>query len=43
MLIETEKSSRSSRPGSIELDPLDEKNLETLRRLRKRQTVRAQA
>jgi deoxyribonuclease-4 len=41
MLIETEKSSRSSRPGSIELDPLDEKNLETLRRLRKRQTVRA--
>ena len=36
MLIETEKTYRSSRPGSIDLDPLDVKNLETLRGLRKR-------
>jgi deoxyribonuclease-4 len=35
ILIETEKTSRSARPTSIELDPLDVKNLETLRRLRK--------
>jgi deoxyribonuclease-4 len=34
ILIETEKTSRSSRPGSIELDPLDVRNLATLKRLR---------
>ena len=34
LLIETEKSSRSTKPSSIERDPLDVKNLETLRRLR---------
>jgi len=35
ILIETEKSSRTSRPGHSELDPLDAKNLETLRKLRR--------
>ena len=34
LLIETEKSPASSRPGSIVLDPLDVRNLDTLRRLR---------
>jgi deoxyribonuclease IV len=34
LLIETEKSPASSRPGSIVLDPLDAQNLDTLRRLR---------
>ena len=34
MLIETEKTSRSARPHAIETDPLDVKNLETLRTLR---------
>jgi len=34
ILIETEKTSRSARPTTIELDPLDVKNLETLRGLR---------
>ena len=34
MLIETEKTQRSAKPGTIELDPLDVKNLETLRGLR---------
>jgi len=34
LLIETEKTSRSTKPSSIERDPLDVKNLETLRRLR---------
>jgi deoxyribonuclease-4 len=34
MLIETEKSSGSERKGTIVVDPLDVKNLETLRRLR---------
>jgi len=34
ILIETEKTQRSSRPGEIALDPLDVKNLETLRGLR---------
>jgi deoxyribonuclease-4 len=34
ILIETEKTSRSARPASIELDPLDVKNLSTLRGLR---------
>jgi len=34
MLIETEKTQRSSRPGEIALDPLDVRNLETLRKLR---------
>lgn len=34
MLIETEKSARSERAGVIATDPLDVKNLETLRRLR---------
>src|SRR5262249_38632673 len=35
MLIETEKSQRSTRPGTIELDPMDVKNLETLKSLRR--------
>jgi hypothetical protein len=34
ILIETEKSAASGRAGAITLDPLDVKNLETLRRLR---------
>jgi len=34
ILIETEKTSRSARPNAIETDPLDVKNLETLRALR---------
>ena len=34
LLIETEKSSGSTRPGAIEADPLDMKNLDLLRRLR---------
>ena len=34
MLIETEKTSRSTKPSSIEIDPLDVKNLSTLRGLR---------
>ena len=34
MLIETEKTQRSSRPGEIALDPLDVRNLATLRKLR---------
>jgi deoxyribonuclease-4 len=34
ILIETEKTSRSSKPGSIEPDPFDVKNLSTLRALR---------
>jgi deoxyribonuclease-4 len=34
MLIETAKSRVSARPGAIEIDPLDVRNLETLRRLR---------
>ena len=34
MLIETEKTSDSARPGSIATDPLDLQNLDTLRRLR---------
>jgi deoxyribonuclease-4 len=34
ILIETEKTSRSSKPGSIEADPFDVKNLSTLRALR---------
>jgi deoxyribonuclease-4 len=34
ILIETEKTSRSSKPTSIETDPLDVKNLSTLRSLR---------
>ena len=35
ILIETEKTSRSSKPASIEADPLDVKNLSTLRALRR--------
>ena len=35
ILIETEKTSRSSKPTSIEADPLDVKNLSTLRALRR--------
>jgi deoxyribonuclease-4 len=35
LLIETEKSPVASRAGAIVIDPLDVKNLETLRRLRK--------
>jgi deoxyribonuclease-4 len=35
ILIETEKTSRSSKPGAIEVDPLDMKNLSTLRTLRR--------
>jgi deoxyribonuclease IV len=34
LLIETEKSPRLSKPSAIELDPLDVRNLETLRQLR---------
>jgi deoxyribonuclease-4 len=34
ILIETEKTSRSTKPGSIEVDPLDVKNLSALRGLR---------
>jgi deoxyribonuclease-4 len=34
ILIETEKSSRTTRPGDIAVDPLDVMNLTTLRRLR---------
>ena len=34
ILIETEKTQRSARPGTIELDPLDVKNLERLKSLR---------
>jgi len=34
MLIETEKSPQSGRPGAVVLDPLDVRNLEMLRRLR---------
>jgi deoxyribonuclease-4 len=34
ILIETEKTSRSAKPASIEADPLDVKNLSTLRGLR---------
>jgi deoxyribonuclease-4 len=34
MLIETEKSRRSEKAGTIETDPFDMENLETLRRLR---------
>ena len=34
ILIETEKTSRSARPTTIEVDPLDVKNLSTLRALR---------
>jgi deoxyribonuclease-4 len=33
LMIETEKSSASAAPGRVELDPLDVKNLETLRAL----------
>ena len=39
ILIETEKTSRSSKPGSIEADPFDVKNLSTLRALRTRPIV----
>ena len=38
ILIETEKTSRSSKPGSIEADPFDVKNLSTLRALRTSQS-----
>ena len=34
ILIETEKSPRTERPGAIVRDPLDARNLDTLRRLR---------
>jgi hypothetical protein len=34
ILIETEKSSRTTRPGDIALDPLDVMNLTLLRSLR---------
>ena len=36
ILIETEKTARTCKPGTIEADPLDLKNLQTLRRLRGR-------
>lgn len=36
LLIETAKSRGAERPGSIVLDPLDVRNLDTLRRLRQR-------
>jgi deoxyribonuclease IV len=38
ILIETEKTSRSSKPTTIEADPLDVKNLSTLRALRASQS-----
>ena len=38
ILIETEKTSRSCKPHTIEADPLDVKNLTTLRTLRERPT-----
>ena len=34
MLIETEKSPAASKPGVVALDPMDVRNLETLRALR---------
>ena len=34
MLIETEKSARTTRPTAIVADPYDIRNLETLKRLR---------
>ena len=34
LLLETEKSKISDKPGMIALDPLDQQNLDTLRRLR---------
>jgi deoxyribonuclease-4 len=34
ILIETEKATRSAKPGAIVVDPLDARNLATLRRLR---------
>ncbi len=40
ILIETEKTSRTTRPHAIETDPLDVKNLTTLRALRERLTDR---
>jgi deoxyribonuclease IV len=40
MLIETEKSKRAERRGTIEADPFDLQNLATLRRLRDTVTVR---
>jgi hypothetical protein len=43
MLIETEKTSRTERPGRIVLDPYDQKNLDTLRRLRDRTPEAAKA
>ena len=43
LLIETEKSPASSRAGAIVIDPLDVKNLETLRRLRSSQGRRPKA
>jgi len=39
LLIETEKSKGGDRPGTIVPDPLDMKNLETLRRLRRRRAL----
>jgi deoxyribonuclease-4 len=36
MLIETEKSARTTKAGTVETDPFDMENLETLRRLRGR-------
>jgi deoxyribonuclease-4 len=36
ILIETEKTARSCKPSVIEADPLDVRNLQTLRRLRQR-------
>ncbi|MBI3047334.1 MAG: deoxyribonuclease IV [Acidobacteria bacterium] len=36
MLIETEKSKRSEKAGTIETDPFDMRNLDALRRLRRR-------
>jgi hypothetical protein len=37
MLIETEKTSELTRPNIVALDPLDMRNLDTLRRLRQSQ------
>jgi deoxyribonuclease-4 len=36
LLLETEKTKRSDKPGAVAIDPFDQQNLDTLRRLRGR-------
>jgi deoxyribonuclease-4 len=36
LLLETEKTKLSDKPGTVAVDPLDQQNLDTLRRLRGR-------